>query len=68
VARYENPLYYDLISRFDEKTGIPVILNTSFNENEPIVCEPSEAIECFLRTRMDVLAIGRYFCKKPVHE
>ena len=65
VARHENPLYYDLISNFEQKTGIPVILNTSFNENEPIVCQPSEAIECFLRTKMDVLVIGSYFCKKP---
>ena len=64
VARDENPLYYDLISRFNEKTGIPVILNTSFNENEPIVCKPSEAIECFSRTKMDVLVIGSFFCKK----
>ncbi|MEJ7624507.1 MAG: carbamoyltransferase C-terminal domain-containing protein [Pyrinomonadaceae bacterium] len=64
VSRNENPLYYDLISAFDKKTGIPVILNTSFNENEPIVCRPSEAIECFLRTRMDVLAIGSFFCTK----
>lgn len=64
VAREENPLYYDLISRFDRKTGIPVILNTSFNENEPIVCRPSEAIECFTRTKMDVLAIGSFICKK----
>jgi carbamoyltransferase len=64
VARDENPLYYDLIKTFDRKTGIPVILNTSFNENEPIVCQPSEAIECFLRTKMDVLVIGSFFCKK----
>jgi len=64
VARDENPLYYDLISKFDEKTGLPVVLNTSFNENEPIVCKPSEAIECFTRTKMDVLAIGSFFCKK----
>jgi carbamoyltransferase len=64
VARDENELYYDLISRFESKTGIPVILNTSFNENEPIVCQPSEAIECFLRTKMDVLVIGSFFCKK----
>jgi carbamoyltransferase len=64
VSRDENPLYYDLISAFDRKTGIPVVLNTSFNENEPIVCQPSEAIECFMRTKMDVLAIGSYFCKK----
>ncbi|HEY8560616.1 MAG TPA: carbamoyltransferase C-terminal domain-containing protein [Pyrinomonadaceae bacterium] len=64
VAREENPLYYDLIRKFESKTGIPVILNTSFNENEPIVCEPFQAIECFLRTKMDVLVIGSYFCKK----
>jgi carbamoyltransferase len=66
VARDENELYYDLISTFESKTGIPVILNTSFNENEPIVCQPSEAIECFMRTKMDVLVIGSFFCKKPL--
>jgi len=64
VARGENPLYYDLIKTFESKTGIPVVLNTSFNENEPIVCEPYEAIECFMRTKMDVLVIGSFFCKK----
>ncbi len=64
VARDENPLYYDLIKTFEKKTGIPVLLNTSFNENEPIVCRPSEAIECFLRTKMDVLVIGSFFCRK----
>jgi len=64
VTREENPLYYDLISAFHKKTGIPVILNTSFNENEPIVCTPEEAIDCFQRTRMDVLAVGPYFVKK----
>ncbi len=65
VTREENPLYYDLISAFHRKTGIPVILNTSFNENEPIVCTPEEAIDCFQRTRMDVLAIGPYMVVKP---
>ncbi len=64
VARDENALYYDLIKKFESKTGIPVILNTSFNENEPIVCEPFQAIECFLRTKMDILVIGSFFCKK----
>ncbi|GIU82017.1 MAG: carbamoyltransferase [Acidobacteria bacterium] len=64
VSREENPLYYDLIKTFERKTGIPVLLNTSFNENEPIVCRPSEAIECFLRTKMDVLVIGSFFCRK----
>lgn len=64
VARDENRLYYDLITKFESKTGIPVILNTSFNENEPIVCEPFQAIECFQRTKMDTLVIGSFFCKK----
>ncbi len=65
VTREENPMYYDLISAFHRKTGIPVILNTSFNENEPIVCTPEEAIDCFQRTRMDVLAIGSFIAMKP---
>ncbi|HEX3352486.1 MAG TPA: carbamoyltransferase C-terminal domain-containing protein [Terriglobales bacterium] len=64
VSHDENPLYYDLIRAFERKTGIPVILNTSFNENEPIVCTPDEAIDCFKRTRMDVLAIGPYLALK----
>jgi carbamoyltransferase len=64
VTREENPMYYDLISAFHRKSGIPVILNTSFNENEPIVCTPEEAIDCFQRTRMDVLAIGPFLVIK----
>jgi carbamoyltransferase len=63
VTREENPMYYDLISAFHRKTGIPVILNTRFNENEPIVCTREEAIDCFQRTRVDLLAIGRYDSK-----
>jgi carbamoyltransferase len=68
VSRDENPLYYELIHRFWRKTGTPVLLNTSFNENEPIVCKPEEAIDCFKRTRMDVLAIGPYFVAKAGSE
>jgi len=64
VSHEENPLYYELIQAFERKTGIPVILNTSFNENEPIVCKPEEAIDCFQRTKMDVLAIGSYLVLK----
>ena len=64
VSRDENPMYYDLISAFHRRTGIPVILNTSFNENEPIVCTPEEAIDCYKRTRMDVLAIGSFIVTK----
>jgi len=64
VTREENPLYYDLISVFHRKTGLPILLNTSFNENEPIVCTPEEAIYCFRRTRMDVLSIGPFLVLK----
>jgi carbamoyltransferase len=64
VSREENPLYHELICAFERKTGIPAVLNTSFNENEPIVCQPDEAIDCFKRTRMDVLAIGPYLSMK----
>jgi carbamoyltransferase len=64
VSHEENPLYYELIENFERKTGIPVLLNTSFNENEPIVCAPEEAIRCFQRTKMDALAIGPYIALK----
>ena len=59
-----NPRYYQLISDFYELTGVPVVLNTSFNENEPIVCTPREAINCFLKTRMDVLYLGNYAVRR----
>jgi len=58
VSPTVNARYYQLISDFNEITGVPVILNTSFNENEPIVCTPRHAIDCFLKTRMDVLYLG----------
>ena len=58
VTREQNPLYYGLIEAFGEQTGVPIVLNTSFNENEPVVCRPREAVDCFLRTRMDVLVLG----------
>ncbi|HUS11148.1 MAG TPA: carbamoyltransferase C-terminal domain-containing protein [Pyrinomonadaceae bacterium] len=58
VSREVNPRYYQLISDFNELTGVPVVLNTSFNENEPIVCTPRHAIDCYLKTRMDVLYVG----------
>jgi carbamoyltransferase len=64
VSRDENQLYYDLIRAFQRHTGTPVVLNTSFNENEPIVCAPAEAIDCFQRTRMDALAIGPFLSLK----
>ncbi|MEM2592387.1 MAG: carbamoyltransferase [Thermofilaceae archaeon] len=64
VSKQTNPLYWQLIEEFRKLTGVPVVLNTSFNENEPIVCTPDEAIECFLRTHMDVLAIGSFLVER----
>jgi len=64
VDQAANPLYWQLISEFQRLTGVAVMLNTSFNENEPIVCRPEEAIACFRRTRMDALAIGNYLLEK----
>jgi carbamoyltransferase len=57
VDKEVSPRYYKLIDRFREKTGVPILLNTSFNENEPIVNTPLEALECFLRTSMDMLVL-----------
>ncbi|MFQ5713793.1 MAG: carbamoyltransferase [Candidatus Scalinduaceae bacterium] len=64
VKREDNILYWQLIKEFEKLTGVPVVLNTSFNENEPIVCTPSEALNCFLRTEMDVLVIGKYIVRR----
>ncbi len=64
VSREANPRYWRLIREFERVTGVPVVLNTSFNENEPIVCTPEEAVDCFLRTQMDVLAIGDYLVER----
>jgi carbamoyltransferase len=58
VYQRTNPRYHRLIDSYRDLTGIPMVLNTSFNENEPVVCEPKEALDCFLRTRMDVLIMG----------
>jgi carbamoyltransferase len=64
VTRDSNPRYYRLIEEFHRITGVPMVLNTSFNENEPVVCRPNEALDCFLRTRMDVLVLGNYFVER----
>lgn len=60
VTEDQNPRYYRLIKKFGDLTGVPILLNTSFNENEPIVCTPEEALNCFFRTKMDILVIGDY--------
>jgi carbamoyltransferase len=64
VEKDQNPLYWKLLSRFEALTGVPILLNTSFNENEPVVNQPSEALDCFLRTNMDVLVMGPFVLYK----
>ena len=64
VNRDVNPLYWQLLNEFRKLTGVPILLNTSFNENEPIVCSPKEAIECFLRAKVDLLIIDSYLIKR----
>lgn len=65
VTREDNPRYHQLISAFHARTGVPMVLNTSFNENEPVVCRPEEALACFLRTSMDVLVLGDVMLSRP---
>jgi carbamoyltransferase len=66
VTREANARYYDLISAFGRRTGVPMLLNTSFNvRSEPIVCTPDDAVRCFLGTEMDVLVLGDLVCQKP---
>ena len=64
VTREANPRYYALIEAFNALTGVPMVLNTSFNENEPVVCLPQQALDCFLRTRMDLLVIGNWIVER----
>ena len=64
VNKKTNTRYHKLITAFYKLTGVPLVLNTSFNDNEPIVTTPSDAIKTFLRTKMDYLAIGHYLVSK----
>ncbi|MBE0612768.1 MAG: carbamoyltransferase [Burkholderiales bacterium] len=64
VTRDTNSRYYALIEAFRELTNVPMVLNTSFNENEPVVCNPEEALDCFLRTKMDVLVMGNWVVER----
>ncbi len=65
INRSQNSLYYDLVREFDRRTGVPVIINTSFNvRGEPIVCTPEDAYRCFMRTHMDYLVLGPYLLDK----
>ena len=64
VTREANPRYWSLIKAFERLTGVPVVLNTSFNDNEPIVCRPEEALDCFQRTQMDALVLGDFLISR----
>ena len=65
VNRTQNPLYYDLIRAFAARTGVPVLVNTSFNtRGEPIVCTPRDALECFWTSPLDALVIGPFLIEK----
>ncbi|HEX3870550.1 MAG TPA: carbamoyltransferase C-terminal domain-containing protein, partial [Pirellulales bacterium] len=64
VDRGTNERYWRVIDEFRQLTGVPIVINTSFNENEPIVHTPAQAIDCYLRTKMDVLVLGSFFCRK----
>jgi carbamoyltransferase len=68
VNRDSHPLYWRLLRTFGDLTGVPVVLNTSFNDNEPIVCRPQEALACFERTKMDVLVLGNFVLEKKSAE
>ena len=61
ISQVHQPLVWKLLEAFEKKTGVPVLLNTSFNDHEPIVCTPQEALDCYLKTKMDVLVLGNYF-------
>jgi carbamoyltransferase len=68
VSRHANPRYHRLIEAFNELSGVPMVLNTSFNENEPVVCAPQEALDCFLRTKMDVLVMGNSYISRRMNK
>jgi carbamoyltransferase len=65
VRKEQNPRFYELIARFRDLTGVPLVLNTSFNvRGEPIVCDHHDALECFFNTEMDALALGDFYVTK----
>jgi len=68
IRRAQNPRYYDLLRAFERRTGVPVLVNTSFNtRGEPIVCTPRDAVECFWTSPLDALAIGSFVLEKPTN-
>lgn len=66
INRHQNERYYDLIKAFQKRTGVPVLVNTSFNtRGKPIVCSPRDAVECFYTSPLDALAMGSFLLRKP---
>lgn len=68
VSESLNPKYYKLIAEFEKLTGVPVLLNTSFNDSEPIVCSPKDALNTFLKTKIDTLVLGNFLVRKTSSE
>lgn len=68
VHRADNPRYHELISKFEDLSGVPLVLNTSFNDSEPIVCSPQDAIRTFMKTGINYLALGSYLVSKPARQ
>ncbi len=68
VSKVTQPLFWRLLMEFGVQSGHSILLNTSFNENEPIVCTPQDAINCFLKTKMDILVIGNYYVRKELQK
>ena len=66
VSHVDNPRYYNLINKFYQKTKIPILVNTSFNENEPIVNTPENALDCYLRTKMDILVMENIVVRRTI--
>jgi len=68
VTQEANPRYWGLIKAFEKQTGVPMVVNTSFNDNEPVVNRPEEALDCFLRTEMDAVILGNFLVKKSARK
>jgi carbamoyltransferase len=68
VDRHSHPRFRLLLESFARRTGVPLLLNTSFNVHEPIVCTPQEAVHCFLRTQVDWLVMGNLLAQRPVKQ
>ena len=66
VCKNTNLRFYEIIKEFFNLTGVPMLLNTSFNENEPIVCKPEEALETFIRTKMDILVLNNWKIERKI--